>query len=115
MLDIMEIQSEMLVSPYMASSSLFLTLLDRTTIAEVMKPLDHLLIFWLLEALQQKKKVNSDNFAVKFCCSVFASFCFFSPFHNTFTDPTFDLTPFFPSVSVHDASSTHPHCLLAGS
>lgn len=77
MLDVMEIQSEMQVSPYMASSSLFLSLLERTTIAVVMKPLDHHLIFWLMEAVEGKKKVNSNNYAVKFYRYVFVSFCFF--------------------------------------
>lgn len=38
MLDVMEIQSEMQVSPYMASSSLFLSLLERATITVVIKP-----------------------------------------------------------------------------
>lgn len=52
--DIMEIQSGMLASPYMGSSSLFLSLLERTTVAMVMKPLDHL-IYWLMEAVEGKK------------------------------------------------------------
>lgn len=60
----------------MANSSLFLSLLERTTVAVVMKPLDHL-IYWLMEAVEGKKKVDSDNYAVKFYHYFFAFFWFF--------------------------------------